>query len=93
MRWKIIIANAGIVLIVGLLAFSLLSTSLTDLVSNPTNRKTSAAQSARSANARLALDAMQLERWLAERVRAQNVRDVFAVRYRAGTPGKRHASG
>ena len=79
MRWKIIIANAGIVLIVGLLAFSLLSTSLTDLVSNPSNRKASAAQSARSANARLALDAMQLERWLAERVRAQNVRDVFAV--------------
>ena len=79
MRWKIIIANAGIVLIVGLLAFSLLSTSLTDLVSNPTNRKAAAAQSARSANARLALDAVQLERWLAERVRAQNVRDVFAV--------------
>lgn len=79
MRWKIIIANAGIVLIVGLLAFSLLQTSLTDLVSNPTNRKSTAAQSARSANARLALDAVQLERWLAERVRAPNVRDVFAV--------------
>jgi hypothetical protein len=79
MRWKIIIANAGIVLIVGLLAFSLLSTSLTDLVSNPTNRKAAAAQAARSANARLALDTVQLERWLAERVRAQNVRDVFAA--------------
>ncbi len=79
MRWKIIIANAGIVLIVGLLAFSLLSTSLADLVSNPTNRKAAAAQAARSANARLALDTVQLERWLAERVRAQNVRDVFAV--------------
>jgi len=77
MRWKIIVANAGIVLIVGLLAFSLLSTSLTDLVSNPNNRKASAAQSARAASARLALDAMQLERWLTERVRAQNVRDVF----------------
>jgi len=77
MRWKIIVANAGIVLIVGLLAFSLLSTSLTDLVSNPSSRKAAAAQAARAASARLALDAMQLERWLTERVRAQNVRDVF----------------
>jgi hypothetical protein len=79
MRWKIIIANAGIVLLVGILAYSLLSTSLTDLVSNPSARKAAAAQAARSANARLALDSVQLERWLAERVRAANVRDVFAV--------------
>jgi len=78
MRWKIIIANAGIVLLVGLLAFSLLSTSLTDIVSNASNRRAAAAQAARAASARLALDAMQLERWLTERVRAQNVRDVFS---------------
>ena len=79
MRWKIIIANAGIVLLVGILAYALLSTSLTDLVSNPSSRKAAAAQAARSASARLALDSVQLERWLAERVRANNIRDIFAV--------------
>ena len=79
MRWKIIVANAGIVLLVGILAYSLMSTSLTDLISNPAARKVAAAQAARSANARLALDSVQLERWLAERVRLQSVRDVFAA--------------
>jgi hypothetical protein len=88
MRWKIIVANAGIVLLVGILAYALLSTSLTDLVSNPTTRKASAAQAARAASARLALDSVQLERWLAERVRANNVRDIFAV----GTPQARQDS-
>jgi hypothetical protein len=88
MRWKIIVANAGIVLLVGILAYALMSTSLTDLVSNTSTRKTAAAQAARSASARLALDAVQLERWLAERVRAANVRDVFA----AGTAQARQDS-
>ncbi len=79
MRWKIIVANAGIVLLVGILAYALLATSLTDLVSDPGGRKASAAQAARAASARLALDAVQLERWRAERVRESNVRDIFAV--------------
>lgn len=88
MRWKIIVANAGIVLLVGILAYALLSTSLTDLVSNPNSRKTSAAQAARAASARLALDSVQLQRWLTERVRADNVRDIFS----AGTPQARQDS-
>lgn len=79
MRWKIIIANAGIVLLVGILAYALLATSLTDVVSNPSSRKVAAAQAARAANARFALDAMQLERWLTERVHGADVRDIFAA--------------
>jgi len=78
MRWKIIVANAGIVLIVGLLSYAMLAASLADVVANPARARTAASQSVESANARLALDALQLERWLNERVRTDAVVDVFA---------------
>jgi len=78
MRWKIIVANAGIVLVLGLVAYFLMATSLTAVVKNDARARTAVAQSVRAANARLALDALQLERWLDERVRLDQVRDVFA---------------
>lgn len=78
MRWKIIVANAGIVLIVGLVAYFLMATSLTAVVKNDARARTAVAQSVRAANARLALDALQLERWLDSRVRVDSVGDVFA---------------
>lgn len=78
MRWKIIVANAGIVLILGIVAYFLMATSLTAVVKNEGRARTAVAQSVRAANARLALDALQLERWLDERVRSDSVRDVFA---------------
>jgi hypothetical protein len=78
MRWKIIVANAGIVLIVGLVAYFLMATSLTAIVRNDARTRTAVAQSVRAANARLALDALQLERWLDSRVRADAVSAVFA---------------
>lgn len=77
MRWKIIVANAGIVLILGLVAYVMLATSLGEVVQNESRARTTVAQSVRAANARLALDALQLERWLDERVRSDDVRDVF----------------
>jgi hypothetical protein len=77
MRWKIIVANAGIVLILGLVAYVMLATSLGEVVQNETRARTTVAQAVRAANARLALDALQLERWLDQRVRADAVRDVF----------------
>lgn len=77
MRWKIIVVNAGIVLIVGLLSYALLSTSLGDVVSNQAQRKTEVAQALRAANAQLALDALRLERWLDERANTDAVRSVF----------------
>lgn len=77
MRWKIIVANAGIVLIVGLVSYVMLATSLAEVVQNEARARTVVAQSVRAANARLALDALQLERWLDHSVRADAVRDVF----------------
>ncbi len=77
MRWKIIIVNAGIVLVVGLLSYALLSTSLGDVVSNQGQRKTEVGQALRAANAQLALDALRLERWLDERANTDAVRSVF----------------
>ncbi len=77
MRWKIIVANAGIVLILGFVTYVMLATSLGEVVQNEARARTTVAQSVRAANARLALDALQLERWLDQRVRADAVRDVF----------------
>lgn len=85
MRWKIIIVNALIVLVVGVLTYVLLSTSLSDVVHNTAQRKTDVAQALRAANSQLALDALRLERWLDERTNTEPVRAVFA----AGTPNAR----
>lgn len=64
MRWKIIIVNAGIVIVVGLLTYVLLATSLKDVLANQAERKREVAQALRAANAQLALDALRMERWL-----------------------------
>jgi len=64
MRWKIIIVNAGIAIVVALLTYVLLATSLKDVVANQAERKREVAQALRAANAQLALDALRMERWL-----------------------------
>ena len=38
MRWKIIVVNAGILILVGLLTYVLLATSLREIVANPAER-------------------------------------------------------
>ena len=53
MRWKIIVVNAGIVLVVGLLSYVLLAASLGDVVANPSKRKIEVAQALRAASAQL----------------------------------------
>jgi hypothetical protein len=85
MRWKIIIVNALIVLVVGVLTYVLLATSLSDVVHNTAERKTEVAQSLGAANSQLALDALRLERWLDEKTNTEPVRAAFA----AGTPEAR----
>ncbi|MEZ4226737.1 MAG: MXAN_5187 C-terminal domain-containing protein [Polyangiaceae bacterium] len=85
MRWKIIVFNAVIVVIMGVLTYALLATSLSDVVQNPTQRKTEVAQSLRAASAQLALDALRLERWMAEKANTAPVREVFS----GGTPEAR----
>ena len=44
MRWKIIIVNAGIAIVVALLTYVLLATSLKDVVANQAERKREVAQ-------------------------------------------------
>ena len=85
MRWKIIVVNAGIVIVVGLLSYLLLATSLKDVVQNQGERKREVAQALRAASAQLALDALRLERWLEQRASEDSVRGVFAK----GTPDAR----
>jgi hypothetical protein len=78
MRWKIIIVNAGIVIVVALLTYVLLATSLKDVVANQAERKREVAQALRAANAQLALDALRMERWLESNATAPSVRAVLA---------------
>lgn len=78
MRWKIIIVNAGIVIVVGLLTYVLLATSLKDVLANQAERKREVAQALRAANAQLALDALRMERWLDSAANAPSVHAVLA---------------
>jgi hypothetical protein len=85
MRFKIIIVNATILVIVGLCAFVLLKASLDGVLSNRTQRKSDAERALISANLQLELDGMRLERWLAGRAAEEATRQVFA----GGTPQAR----
>ncbi len=78
MRSKIIIVNAGIIVIVAVLSFVLLATGLRSTLADPAARKADAERSLRSANAQLDLDGLLLERWLAEQATRPEVRDVFS---------------
>jgi hypothetical protein len=78
MRWKIIIVNSAILVIVGLLSFVLLEFSLDDVLANRAQRKADAERALRSANLQLELDGLRLERWLAARAVEEDVSQVYA---------------
>jgi hypothetical protein len=78
MRSKIIIVNAGIVVIVAVLSFVLLGTGLRGVLSDPSARKGEVERAIRGANAQLELDGLLLERWLAEQATRAEVRGVFS---------------
>jgi hypothetical protein len=78
MRFKIIIINSVILLIVGLLSFVLLRVSLEESLSNRAQRKLDAERALRSANMQFELDGLRLERWLSAGVAEDAVRSVFA---------------
>ncbi len=86
MRWKIIIVNGGIVLLVGILSFGLLFTTLGDVVANPRQAQSDAERAIRAANAVLELDALRSERWLNEKALTEEVQSVF----QAGTERARN---
>ena len=65
MRNKIIAVNALIVLIVGLLSFVLVRSTLSSAADNPAQLSDEAKHDVQGASARLQLDALRTERWLA----------------------------
>jgi hypothetical protein len=79
MRSKIILVNAGIVILVTLLTYVLLTASLRGIVSDPSERKHEVERSLRAANAQLAIDALRFERWLDKGASAESVRAVFSM--------------
>jgi hypothetical protein len=79
MRWKIIVVNAGILIVVGLLTYVLLATSLREIVANPAERKREAEQALRAASAQLSLDGLRLQGWLEQQAGTESTRAVFNV--------------
>jgi hypothetical protein len=88
MRWKIIVVNCTIVVVLGLLTFALLRTSLMDVLADRGSRRAEAERAVRSANTSLELESLRLERWLAERASEESVTGVFG----AGTQEARSES-
>jgi hypothetical protein len=85
MRSKIIAVNAGIVIVIAILTYVLLQTSLREVVANPAERKKEVAQALRAATAQLALDALRMERWLEHGANNESTRNVLGL----GTPEAR----
>ena len=79
MRWKIIVVNAGILVVVGLLAYMLLFTSLRDLLANPGERKRDVERGLGTARSELALDAFRVERWLSQAAEAESTKSLFST--------------
>jgi hypothetical protein len=79
MRSKIIVVNAGIVILVALLSYVLLATSLKSVIADPAERKHEVEFSLRAANAQLALDALRVERWLEKSIASEATRGVFGL--------------
>jgi hypothetical protein len=79
MRSKIILVNAGIVILVTLLTYVLLMTSLKGIVSDPNERKHEVERSLRAANAQLVIDALRFERWLEKAANSESIRAAFGM--------------
>ena len=77
MRGKIIAVFSVIVLVVGLLAFALMSARLGDIVANPDQARADAMRSATVANAALKIEALTFERWLDEQSNDPALREPF----------------
>ena len=85
MRGKIILVNGGIVLILSLITFFLLRTSLQTAVADPRFLRGELSRTLGAAEARLTLDALLAERWLDRQSALDSVVSVFE----GGTPDAR----
>lgn len=77
MRWKIILVNGGIVLVISLVTFFLLKTSLASKLADPKAQRAALLHTIHAAEARLTLDSLMSERWLARQASTSEVRAVF----------------
>lgn len=85
MRWKITLVNGGIVLVLSVLTFFLLRTSLESVVADRGEQRRELTRALSAADARLSLDALKLERWLSRQASQDSVQNVFG----AGTSSAR----
>ncbi len=79
LRWKIIVANAGIVLLVGVLGFAILLTTLSDASGDSSALNVGAERASRAADTQLALDGLRAERWLGAQATQDSVVSVFTL--------------
>lgn len=77
MRWKIIVANAIIVVLVGLVMGALLWSQLRQDLASRSQMVQSASQAVAAANAQMKLDALQIEHWLNDQVAQSSAREPF----------------
>jgi hypothetical protein len=77
MRWKIFLVNGGIVLVLCLVAFVLLRSSLLETVADPHRQRAELERALVSVEARLLLEALAAERWVARIALREEVREVF----------------
>lgn len=77
MRNKIILVNAIIVAIVGLLAFVLMRSTILSAASNPEKLLAESKHDAQGASSRLHLDGLRVERWIGEKAAESATLDAF----------------
>ena len=77
MRYKIIVVNAIIVAIVGLLSFVLMRSAIQSAASNPPLLLAESKHNAQGAAARLELDGLKMERWLSGKASEAATQDAF----------------
>lgn len=86
MRWKIIVVNSVVVVLVGMLVYALLRAQLTDQAQDISRVRPEALRVMANANAQLQLDALRIERWLDTQTDEPALREPF----QAGTPSARN---
>ena len=77
MRFKIFAINAAIVLIVGILSFVIVRQSVLAAATNPERIKLGAERDAQAVSARLQLEGLRMERWLAQKATEPAAAEVF----------------
>ncbi|MCH2108887.1 MAG: hypothetical protein MK135_06130 [Polyangiaceae bacterium] len=79
MRSKIILVNGGIILVLSLLTFFLLKTSIAATISDPSEVRKDLLRVTQAARSQVALDSMRSLRWASEQAQLQSASAVFTA--------------